>query len=226
MRLNHLIKKYKYPIPNLREMHNKGAEVLYNKDSKRWTLEVDGVQWMAYGETTHWEGLFQTFSHYYIAEGNVITTGLGFGIREAWLLNNPKVKSITCIEKDIRVIDLAVNINPQLFNKIKIICADANEYKGTCDTLLVDHYEGSDVVGFGDITKKILSNINTKKCWFWTYEVYLMHKYLFQNDYKKSVYQIYNEMRSYFRLPNLTEKELKTIVMMYFKDNRKVQNLL
>ena len=79
------------------------------------------------------EGLSQVFSHYYIAEGHVVTTGLGFGVRESWLLNNPRVKSITCIEKDRRVMDIAVNFNPQLFDKVKIIIGDAKEYKCTCD---------------------------------------------------------------------------------------------
>ena len=226
MRLNHLIKKYNYPIPKLREVQHNGANVLYHPESKRWSLIVDGVQWMTYDETNHQEGLSQVFSHYYIAEGHVVTTGLGFGIRESWLLNNPKVKSITCIEKDRRVMDIAVNFNPQLFDKVKIIIGDAKEYKCTCDTLLLDHYEGSDVIGFGDQTKKILSNINTKRCWFWTYETYLMHMYLFNNDYGGSIHQIYDRMKSYFRLPNLSERELKTIMKVYFRGNKKVQKLL
>ena len=112
------------------------------------------------------------------------------------------------------------------FDKVKIIIGDAKEYKCTCDTLLLDHYEGSDVIGFGDQTKKILSNINTKRCWFWTYETYLMHMYLFNNDHGGSIHQIYDRMKSYFRLPNLSERELKTIMRVYFRGNRKVQKLL
>ena len=207
-------------------MQHNGANVHYHPDNKRWSLMVEGVQWMTYDETNHQEGLSQVFSHYYIAEGHVVTTGLGFGVRESWLLNNPKVKSITCIEKDRRVMDIALNFNPQLFDKVKIIIGDAKEYKCTCDTLLLDHYEGSDVIGFGDQTKKILSNINTKRCWFWTYETYLMHMYLFNNDHGGSIHQIYDRMKSYFRLPNLSEKELKTIMRVYFRENRKVQKLL
>ena len=53
-----------------------------------------------------------------------------------------------------------------------------------------------------------------------------MHMYLFQNDRERSIHQIYDRMRSYFKLPNLSEKELNTIMRMYFKDNKKVQKLL
>ena len=59
MKIDNLIKKYNYPVPNLREIDNNGASLEYNSDLKRWTLEVDDVQWISYGETTHWEGLFQ-----------------------------------------------------------------------------------------------------------------------------------------------------------------------
>jgi hypothetical protein len=48
-----MIKKYNYPVPNLHEIDNDGASLEYNSDLKRWTLEVDDVQWMDYGETTH-----------------------------------------------------------------------------------------------------------------------------------------------------------------------------
>ena len=50
--------------------------------------------------------------------------------------------------------------------------------------------------------------------------------YLFNNDYGGSIHQIYDRMKSYFRLPNLSERELKTIMRVYFRENRKVQKLL
>ena len=81
MRLNHLIEKYNY-LPKLREVQHNGANVHYHPENKRWSLMVDGVQW------NHREGLSQVFSHYYIAEGHVVTTGLGFGVRESWLLQS------------------------------------------------------------------------------------------------------------------------------------------
>ena len=53
MRLNHLIEKYNYPIPKLREVRHNGANVHYHPENKRWSLMVDGVQWMTYDETNH-----------------------------------------------------------------------------------------------------------------------------------------------------------------------------
>ena len=226
MKIDNLIKKYNYPVPNLREIDNNGASLEYNSDLKRWTLEVDDIQWMAYGETTHWEGLFQVFSHYYIARGDVITTGLGMGIREAWLLNNPDVTSVTCIEQDERVAEIALSIYPQL-KDINIIIGDADHFSGHCDTLLLDHFEGSDFIGFANKCEKIIKKVNTKQSWFWTYEVYLMHMYMFQSPVRqRTLYQIYRDMMSYYKLPNLRESELNTIMQMYFQENKHIQRVL
>ena len=59
------------------------------------------------------------------ASGDVLINGLGLGCVLSVLLANPRVTSITVIEKEQDVIDL---VGPH-FPSVKIICADALEYK-------------------------------------------------------------------------------------------------
>jgi len=46
----------------------------------------------------------EQYSHFKLAEGDCICTGLGFLLRESWLLENPRVTKITVIEKNVVVI--------------------------------------------------------------------------------------------------------------------------
>ena len=64
------------------------------------------------------------------ARGDVLICGLGIGLVLLPLLGNPKVTSITVIEKTQDVIDLVL---PQIKsfdteNKLKVICADCFEW--------------------------------------------------------------------------------------------------
>jgi hypothetical protein len=79
---------------------NKEFEILVKEN--KYILCLQGVQWMMYDEN-HLQAA-QLFSHYYIASGNVIVTGLGFAVRENWLLKNPKVKSLTILERSQKLI--------------------------------------------------------------------------------------------------------------------------
>ena len=47
----------------------------------------------------------QFYSHYNLAYGHVVCTGLGFGTREKWLSTKPEVTKITVIEANKQIID-------------------------------------------------------------------------------------------------------------------------
>jgi hypothetical protein len=203
-------------------------EIKYINNS--YILYIDDKQWMMYNDN-HMQGA-QLFSHYYIAEGDVITTGLGFGIRENWLLKNPKVKSLTVLEKHKKVIDYHKIINPNLFKKANIINIDAKDYIGNCDTLLLDHYEFESNFEKLINIKEISKNINYKKLWFWNLENqiiadshnieedWLWDKFR-KNEFKidmskfKNIEYIYNRIKRKFdleKLPNLNKDELLLIL--------------
>lgn len=197
-------------------------------------LMINGRQWMLYNIETHQQAA-QLFSHYYLACGDVITTGLGFATRENWILKNPKIKSLTVIEKNQTVIDYHRKINPKLFKKANIICADASEYKGKCDTLLLDHYEGESMKHIFNDIKNIRKNIEFKTLWFWPLEVQLIAdthgveikrlfsdfiKGFFQYDmsklkYLKEAYENIKLREGLIELPTLSDSELKLFITIY-----------
>ena len=65
------------------------------------------------------------------AYGNVIVAGLGLGMVNQTLLENPNVDSITIVEKYQEVIDLVWNYCPK-DDKIRLIHADIYEWKPDC----------------------------------------------------------------------------------------------
>lgn len=208
-------------------------EILENFGIK--CLLINGRQWMLY-DTNTYRQVAQLFSHYYIASGDVITTGLGFGLRENWLLNNPKVKSITVIEKNQALIDYHKKINPKLLKKIKIICADATEYKGECDTLLIDHYENDNIeYMINDVKNICKNNIKCNKMWFWHLETQLLAdlydisennlvidfrngKFKYDMNKFDNIITVYNTLKTAGGLkwlPELSKDELKLFITMY-----------
>lgn len=61
------------------------------------------------------------------AKGSVLITGLGLGMVANACALKPQVTSVTVIEINQNVIDL---VKPTLHRKVKVICADALEWKG------------------------------------------------------------------------------------------------
>ena len=195
-------------------------------------LYIHGQQWMMY-QKDHMQAA-QLFSHYYIASGNVIATGLGFAAREFWILNNSNVKSLTVLEKSQDVIDYHKKVNPSLFKKANIICCDARTYKGKCDTLLLDHYEFETTEETIKDVKKICENIECKKMWFWHLETQIIadlhgiHEQGIWDRFRKGTFKInvatlknilpiYESIKNRYKLdklPNLTAEELQLIVTM------------
>lgn len=137
-----------------------------------WKLFVDGVQQNLY-QLDHSEG-FQVYSHYELAYGDVICTGLGFGIREQWIASKPEVTKVTVIENSKSVIDYHKSIGTQWNEKIEIIEADANFYRGTCNFLAIDHYENIPPALIVETVKRVSSNISCDIMWFWQLENLLL----------------------------------------------------
>lgn len=225
MDIQTLQKKYNYPNVSIEEYCKDGLEISFEDE---YILKVDGVQWMTYNPYTHDQGFNQVFSHYYIAEGHCICTGLGFGIRERWLLNKPEVTKITVIENEKRIIDYHQKHNPDLCEKIDIVHCNARDYVGECDTLLLDHYEGMDVVGFSLDAYEIQKNISSKQTWFWTFETYLSYISFFWSS-RSDMFYDYEALRSsdnFINLPRIGSGELIRIMKVYYYHNSHISSLL
>ena len=93
-----LLKQFNYTSPQLQEEEWENIKIQSNGNGYYYLL-IDDVQWMAYDENTHLEA-FEVYSHYCLAKGHVVVTGLGFGVRENWLLTKNEVTKLTIIEKN------------------------------------------------------------------------------------------------------------------------------
>jgi len=170
-----LLEHFGYTPPKLKEGKFGKFEIRENEKGYFY-LYINGEQWMAYDTNSHLEA-YELFSHYLLAKGHVIATGLGFGVRESWILTKPDVTKLTIIEKNKEVIDYHKKNKSAFLNdpRVEIINMDASELTGSCDILLLDHYETADYESILTDVKKIHDNVDCKAMWFWPFEKIIMH---------------------------------------------------
>ena len=200
------LQEFGYEPPQI-EPYEKGDVVVKEVQPEVWKLFVEGAQWMVYQTYDHKE-VYEVYSHYDLAQGHCILTGLGFGARERWLLNKPEVTKITVLEQSKDVIQYNKDTGADFMDHIEVIHTDAHEYKGKCDTLLLDHYEGPP--NFLEVTKsvsKCANNIQHDRMWFWPLEEFTGGK--FKCFPYKSVSDNYKYLRQV--LPTLAEVDDETI---------------
>lgn len=129
-----------FELPIIQENKKNNAEIIKRKDV--FYLFVNGIQMMT-EQTNTKSSTKEMYSSYDLAYGDVLLSGLGFGILPKMITNKPSVSSITIVEKNSSVIDLYYENNPKIKN-INIVCEDINEYKNLekpFDCIFLDHYE-------------------------------------------------------------------------------------
>jgi len=197
------LENLKFKSTHIVEDKINNLEIILN-NTNTFELKIDKVCWLKHN-LDYLFSVMEVYSHYALAEGNVICTGLGFGLRENWLLSNNKVKKILCIENCKELIEYHHKHNPMLMEKIKIINEDVEKYVGECDTLLLDHYEEVEDDFILDTVEKVAKNIKHKKLWFWRIEHMLRNRYI-----------TYLNLRKRFpTLPNLNETQLRHFITIF-----------
>lgn len=201
----------------------KKDKIIINTYIGEYKLLIDNNEWMSFNPNTFVQ-LFELYSHHNLAKGHCICTGLGFALREKWLLSKKEVSKITILEKNIEVIDYHKEFNPDLINQFEVIHCDASEYNGKCDTLLLDHYESEpflDQKNYFYNIRKCSNNIEHSVLWFWPLEVIVTTKLNREDeDFSKKRYKNYlNLTKKYPTLPNITESELNSYCDMYYLFN-------
>ena len=131
-----------------------------------FSLSYNNVQYM-FEDISRNISLKEFQSHIDIAKGHVICTGLGFLLREEKLLKKKRVDSVTVIEINKDVIEIQRKLNPKIMDKLIIINADANTYKGECDTLLLDHFESESNEEIDKMVKQCCKNIRHNRMKYW-----------------------------------------------------------
>ena len=134
-------------------------------------LYVKGERWMNI-TPLHNMTIKQMYSHYDLSYGNVLITGLGFGIAALWVASKPGVNHVTVVERSPEVIEafLASNQKPE---NMTIICQDANEFSSFehFDCILADHFENEHHSVIIDSMKGLVERVpNHDIVWFWPLE--------------------------------------------------------
>jgi hypothetical protein len=127
------------PNFNVQETSMGPIEIILMNES--YFLYHNGIQWMSYSPSSNIE-IKQMYSSYDLAYGDVLLTGLGFGILALWLCNKPSVNSVTVIENSPEVIEIFKKTNG-LPDNLKIINDDARTFATDkkYDGIFLDHYE-------------------------------------------------------------------------------------
>ena len=217
-----LLQALGYQPPEIRAGRWGRAEVTQNSRGNYY-LHIDGNQWMVY-QTNH-EEAYQVFSHYCLAQGHVIVTGMGFGSREQWLLSKPGVTRLTVVEKNPEIIQYHRDVGSAWIQdpRVDIQLSDAADFRGQCDVLLADHYE---LESFDHILRDVRGLQDRVQCqtlWFWPLERIIMHcrKWHSDNDPPYSVitkHEAYQRLRRNHgldRLPDLTPAQIDMFCMMH-----------
>jgi hypothetical protein len=158
-------------LPNFVIKEGKSNDVSIINDNNVWRLGDKDFQYMQLITKSNRE-IKELYSSFDLAYGDVLITGLGFGILALWVANKPEVKSVTVIEYSQDVINLFLASN-QLPDKVKIIVGDADNYVTDkhYNSLLLDHFKDSDPKAFTyERVRKVAKNIPHDLFWFWSIE--------------------------------------------------------
>jgi hypothetical protein len=121
----------------------------------------------------------EQYACYDLAYGDVLITGLGFGMLATWLASKPEVTSVKVIEFSQEVIDLFTSSNP-VPEKITIELGDAKAYatNNKFDCIFLDHFPDHSGKPIYEEVLAISKNIpNHSVLWFWSLEQWYLEDY-------------------------------------------------
>ena len=142
-----------------------------------WRMIYDDKQLMCFNTRTYRQHR-ELENHIKFGRGDVVCTGLGFGVREAGLLNKPDVTRLTVLEKNRDVIAYHRAHSPW-FNdeRLHVLPLDCRTATGECDVLLLDHFPDQRDYFEDDFWLKeaahIQKNIKSDLTWVWPIETVL-----------------------------------------------------
>jgi hypothetical protein len=216
-------------LPNFVIKEGTSNKVSVVNQNGTWRLYGGGLQFMQLITKSNRE-IKELYSSFDLAYGNVLITGLGFGIIALWVSNKPEVTSVTVVEQSQDVIDLFLASN-KVPDSMKIICADANTYTTDrhYDCLLLDHFrdDGEDDLTYEKI-QGVAKNIPHDLFWFWSLENHYLiriydisHRKLYVNPIDLSGYdfgrkwQAWKQILEIPTIPDVASGKLKEYIELY-----------
>jgi hypothetical protein len=213
LQLESFLEKYSLKLPVIEEYSKNSLEIKLINES--YYLYLNSEQWMIFSPKSGIQ-LFEFFSHYNLSRGTVICTGMGFLLRESWILTNPDVKRLIVIENSKDLIDYHKEKNPEIFNLIEVIHGDASDFELECDCLLLDHFELQDHNTVINEVIKISKKIKHKVLWFWPLEKIILSETRKNSSGFIDYYNSLREETGILTLPELTKDELENFIIHYF----------
>jgi len=195
--------QYGFIMPNL--LLDKIDNVELREVSNGLRLFVDNQSWMGINLKDYRE-VYQFFSHYFLAEGNVLCSGMGLLIRESWLLS--KGINITLVEVNDSIIEYHRKYNSPLLDSLTLIHGDIHNHHGRYDVVLLDHYEHEKEEWIIEDVKMVMKNIDCDVVWFWPLE---------RICHNNGGWDFYSNLRKEIpKLPDLNKEVFDLFVKYYF----------
>lgn len=213
-----------FPGIGIKNNREGDAVIYYDNIPNTWILEHSKEFWMGLNTFNNYQ-LKQFYGAYDLAHGNVLCTGLGFGLLPVWLTNKDSVNSITVVEKSKEVIKFFKEANPP-HPKLNIIEADATEYRTNeyFDCIFLDHYETQSYNKTVVDALAISDNVpNHKLMWLWALEAFYIEQCYVDKKVGTRVFQDFSEQYESFRnslmkgikLPDLTPQKINEYIYTY-----------
>lgn len=168
----------KSTIPKITIKSAKSGEFEITQKGQSFYLLNNDAQLMQFNLKTLREYKEQ-YACYDLAYGDVLITGLGFGMLATWLAAKPEVTSVTVLEFSQEVIDLFASSNPAT-DKITIELGDAKTYatNNKFDCIFLDHFPDHSDKPIYEEVLSISKNIpNHNVLWFWSLEQWYLKNY-------------------------------------------------
>lgn len=216
-------------IPKIITTEGTWGDISIVKSGSYLDLIHSGEQWHSLN-TKNKREIYEQYSSYDLAYGDVLVSGFGFGYTTLWIASKPEVKSVTVIEVSQDVVD-AFLANNQLPENVSVIIEDINLYKSNkkYDCIFFDHFnylkEDNFYKELCNNAKKIPHNL----FWFWSLELYYIMNYygitkeqlfLYPIDFKQFDFTAkWNEFRGKLDMPSIPlipKSKLDLYIDVYF----------
>lgn len=213
--------------PPLKYFPIKVGEASINFQNGEYSMSVKNKNWMGHNTKNNWQTC-EFVMELTEANGVCVTTGLGLGIIQSILCQNPAVKKVIAIEKSADVIQMFIKIaeyNNFDITKIEFINQDANTISGlTVDCLFPDHFDSEPESEIIESVRKISINNEAKMLWYWPGS---WHFFRYCESFRLPIdnnsYEIWKKFTKIRHLPtNLSDnnlKNLKNLKEKYIKDS-------
>jgi hypothetical protein len=152
------------------------VEIRLIQNDTAYVLERSGIPWMC-TDVSFSACRDSLYSQYDLAYGDVLITGLGFGILLKALSQKPEVSSVTVVEIEDEVIN-AFLANNTINSKVSIVSGNASTYISDqkYDCLLPDHYETQTMEWRIKDMNNIANRIEHDVFWPWSIEEIFLEK--------------------------------------------------